>query len=275
MHSQSVPMISVIMGIYNCEKTLPEALDSLLAQSFQDFEVILCNDGSSDGTLAVAQDYARRFSDKFVVIENEKNMGLNYTLNHCLQVARGKYIARMDGDDRSLPSRFQEQVDYLEAHPEHALVSVVLELFDEEGVWGKSGYVALPQPADLLKTTPFNHAGCMIRKHVFDEVEGYSVSKRLLRVEDRHLWYKIYKAGYRGANLDRVLYSCRDDRNAFSRRKLRYRFNEFYVHRLSIRAFRLPFYYYLYAIKPILTGLLPYPIYKLLHRKKLSKQTNA
>ena len=95
MTESKVPMISVIMGIYNCQDTLAEAMDSLLNQTYQDFEIVLCNDGSTDNTLAIAQDYVSRYPGKVVLIENEKNMGLNFTLNHCLQVARGKYIARM------------------------------------------------------------------------------------------------------------------------------------------------------------------------------------
>lgn len=271
MSSQHTPMISVIMGIYNCQDTLAEAMDSLLNQTYQDFEIILCNDGSTDGTLEIAKDYQSRYSDKVVLIENEKNMGLNFTLNHCLQVARGKYIARMDGDDLSIPERFQIEVDFLEAHPEYALVSVFLELFDEDGVWGHITYPIEPQPGDIIKTTPFSHAGSMVRKTVFDEVGGYSEGKKLMRVEDRHLWYKIYKAGYRGKNLTDVLYSCREGRAAYSRRRFRDRYNSFYVNMLCVRDFHLPFSYRLYAIRPLLIGMMPAFLYKFLHRRKLSK----
>ena len=79
--------ISVLMGIYNCEQTLREALDSLLAQTCQDFKVIMCDDGSKDGTMEIASSYVRRYPEKFLLIQNEKNMGLNFTLNHCLEYA--------------------------------------------------------------------------------------------------------------------------------------------------------------------------------------------
>lgn len=271
MTESKVPMISVIMGIYNCQDTLAEAMDSLLNQTYEDFEIVLCNDGSTDNTLAVAQDYVARYPEKVVLIENEKNMGLNFTLNHCLQVARGKYIARMDGDDLSIPNRFEKEVTFLEAHPEYALVSVFLELFDEEGMWGHITYPIEPEPGDIVTTTPFSHAGAMIRKSVFDEVGGYSEGKRLMRVEDRHLWYKIYKAGYRGKNLTDVLYSCREGRAAYSRRKFRDRYNEYHVNMLCVRDFKLPFRYRLRAMKPLLIAMMPGFLYKYLHRKKLSK----
>lgn len=266
MNSQNLPVVSVIMGIYNCADTLSDAIESILNQTCQDFELILCNDGSTDATLDIAQKYARENPEHIVLIQNEKNMGLNYTLNHCLKVARGKYIARMDGDDRSLPNRFQVEVEYLDAHPEYALVSANLEVFDDEGVWGYTSFKPEPAPRDLVKGSSFSHSACMVRKTVYDEVGGYSEGERLMRVEDKHLWHKIYAAGYRGRNLEQVLYSYRDDRNAYSKRKLRYRFNSFYVSSLNIRAFHLPLYYYLYAAKPIAIGLLPYPVYSRLHK---------
>ena len=98
--------ISVIMGIYNCASTLVEALDSLYAQTYQDFKIILCEDGSTDDTFEVAQQYASRH-DNIVLIRNDKNMGLNYTLNRCLELVDTEYVARMDGDDISLPTRFE------------------------------------------------------------------------------------------------------------------------------------------------------------------------
>ena len=271
MISQETPLISVIMGIYNCADTLPNAIESILNQTCQDFELVLCNDGSTDETLKIAQRYAAQFPEHIVLIQNEKNMGLNFTLNHCLQIARGKYIARMDGDDRSLPNRFQVEATYLDEHPEYAFVSANLEVFDNDGVWGRTHFKTEPQPRDLVKGSPFSHSACMVRKSVFDEVGGYSEGRWLMRVEDKHLWHKIYVAGYRGRNLEDILYSYRDDRDGYNKRKLRYRFNNVYVDSLTIRAFHLPLYYYIIAAKAIVIGLLPYPIYNRLHKWKMNR----
>lgn len=275
MRSQETPLISVIMGIYNCADTLPDAIESILNQTFQDFELILCNDGSTDKTLEIAQGYAVRFPERIVLIQNEQNMGLNFTLNHCLQIARGKYIARMDGDDRSLPNRFQVEATYLDEHPEYAFVSASLEVFDNKGVWGRTHFKPEPQPSDLVKGSSFSHSACMVRKSVFDEVGGYSEGKWLMRVEDKHLWYKIYMAGYRGRNLEEILYSYRDDRDGYNKRKLRYRFNSVYVASLTIKAFHLPPHYYLIAANAIVIGLLPYPIYNRLHKWKMNRSTGT
>ena len=83
------PKISVIMGIYNCAKTLPVAIESILQQTFTDWELIMCDDGSKDDTYVVAEKYCNKFPSKIILLKNSENKGLNYTLNRCLQVAHG------------------------------------------------------------------------------------------------------------------------------------------------------------------------------------------
>ena len=267
-----MPKISILMGIYNCADTLPEAIESILAQTVTDWELILCEDGSTDDTLAVAQGFAQAHSDRIVLLQNPKNMGLNATLNRCLSVAHGTYIARMDGDDVCVPERFAEELAVLDAEPEIAIVSSDMHFFDESGVWGMIRYPEYPQPKDFLSGSPFCHAPCMVRKEAFDAVGGYSVDKKLLRVEDYHLWLKMYKAGFRGKNIHKALYSMRDDRNAYSRRKFCYRLNEAYVKLLVVHELQLPITGYIHALRPILVGLLPKAVYDFLHKRNLSRR---
>lgn len=270
-----MPKISILMGIYNCAKTLPQAINSILRQTVNDWELILCDDGSADDTLAVAQTYAQAHSDRIVLLQNPKNLGLNATLNRCLSVARGEFIARMDGDDICSPERFAEELAVLESEPEIAIVSTDMLFFDESGVWGTVQYPEYPQPSDFLSGTPFCHAPCMVRKVAYDTVGGYSVDKKLLRVEDYHLWLKMYQAGYRGKNIHKPLYSMRDDRNANSRRKFRFRINEAYVRTLVVKNLGLPISSYIFALRPILVGLLPKPVYDKLHKWNLRRSDLA
>ena len=109
----------------------------------------------------------------------------------------------------------------------------------------------------------------MVRKVAFDKVQGYSVDEKLLRVEDYHLWLKMYKAGFIGKNIDKVLYSMRDDRNAYSRRKFKYRLNEAYVKCLAVKELKLPIWGYVYMLRPIIVGMLPKVIYDKLHKRSL------
>lgn len=269
------PKVSVIMGIYNCAETLAEALDSLLAQTFQDFEVILCDDGSADDTYAVAQEYVNRWPDKFVLLNNEQNLGLNKTLNRCLAVARGEYIARMDGDDISLPERFQKEVAALDAHPEFAVVSTPMIYFDESGDSRTGTAIEYPTKRDFIGRAPFFcHAPCMIRKSVFLEVGGYSEDPRTLRCEDCNLWFKIYTKGYKGFNLQEPLYKMRDDVNAYKRRTLKSRMNVPYVVYTGFRMLRMPWYTYGYVgyvfLKNVILGIIPQGLYLYLHKRRHS-----
>ena len=262
--------ISVIMGIYNCESTLADAIESILNQTYTDWELIMCDDGSDDSTPIIAEAYAEKHGN-IRLVKNESNKGLNYTLNHCLEYADGKYIARMDGDDLSEPTRFEKQVKFLKEHPEIAIVSSTMKCFDENGVWGTTTAIERPTNLDFAKRPPFAHAASMVRKEAFDAVHGYTVDKRLLLVEDYDLWILMYEAGYRGANLLEPLYFVRDDKNAHSRRKFKYRFNEMYVRYLGFKKLKQPIRKFPYIFRPLIVGMMPVGVYNLFHKRQFQK----
>lgn len=262
--------ISVIMGIYNCEKYLEDAINCIFAQTYKDWELIMCDDGSNDQTYSIAKEYEKKYPDKVRVLKNKENKGLNYTLNRCLKEAKGDYIARMDGDDLCSSDRFEKEIAILEEKKDISIVSTQLEYFDENGVWGICKYKEYPSKKDFLRGSQFCHAASMVRKEAFDKVNGYTVDKRLLRVEDYHLWMKMYAAGYKGYNIQEPLYQMRDDKDAYRRRKFRFRLNESYVKVLIIKALKLPAYNYLFILKPIIIGLMPSKIYRFFHERKLN-----
>lgn len=257
--------ISVLMGIYNCASTLVEALDSLYAQTYQGFKVILCDDGSTDDTYAVAKDYAAQH-DNIVLLRNEQNRGLNYTLNHCLKYADTEYCARMDGDDVSLPDRFEKEISFLDQNKDYAVVSTPMIYFDEKGDFRSGRGRGKVTAMDFVHGTPICHAPCMARTRVIKEVGGYSVSKKLLRVEDYHLWFKVFAAGYSLYMLDECLYKMRDDRNALARRNWLTRRNEAYVKHVGYKMIGLPWWYQIFAIVPIMKYMAPMWVYRIFHR---------
>lgn len=262
--------ISVLMGIYNCADTLQQALDSLYAQTFQDFKIILCDDGSKDDTLKIAQENARLHAN-VVVLQNERNMGLNFTLNRCLEQADTEYCARMDGDDLCHPTRFAKQIQFLDSHPQYAVVSTPMIYFDEQGEFGR-GKIEEGEPpiTQFNYGSPFCHAPAMLRKEAYDAVGGYTVDPRLLRVEDYHLWMKLYAKGYRGYNLGEHLYLMRDDRNAVARRNVRARLNGIYAHWLAYKTLLLSFPLFVkYAIGNLIRAYAPTFIYNYFHRRNV------
>lgn len=258
----------MIMGIYNCASTLVEALDSLYAQTFKDFKVIMCEDHSTDNTYEVAQQYASQY-DNIILLRNERNMGLNYTLNRCLEYADTEYVARMDGDDVSLPERFEKEVDFLDRHKEYGFVSGQMIHFDDTGNFLISKHNGEPTKNDFILGRAFCHAPVMVRRKAYQDVGGYAVSKYLLRVEDQHLWLKLLKCGYKGYNLPEPIYKMRDDQSAIKRRDFVNRRNEAYVKLLFCRYFNLPWWQYLESgLVPFIKWLIPNKLYAVLHRTK-------
>lgn len=267
--------ISILMGIYNCAATLAEAIDSIISQTYTNWQFIICDDGSKDNSYDIAKKYEKMDPDRFVVIKNKSNIGLNSTLNRCLKIADGDYIARMDGDDVCAPTRFQKEVEFLNSHPDYAIVSTYMTTFDENGEWGCIKTLEYPQVKDFPTHVPmFCHAPCMIRKEAFMDVGGYTEDKRLLRVEDYHLWYKFYAKGYKGYNIPEALYKMRDDRNALHRRTVKARFNGIYATFVGFKMVHLPKWMYIYAIKnavvEIIKIIIPDKLYILLHKRRLN-----
>ena len=262
----NTPRITVIMGIYNCADTLVEALESLEAQTYKSFKVVLCDDGSIDSTFKEAKRWAETHLN-YIVIKNEHNIGLNATLNRCLEYADTEFIARMDGDDRSLPHRFELEVDFLDKHPEYAIVSGPMYYFDNNGMFRKGKGRGAVTKRDFIIGTPFCHAPCMVRREAYEKVGYYSVDPKLLRVEDYHLWFKMYAVSYKGYMLEEPIYEMRDDRNAVARRTLKSRLNEAYVMHIGYRMIGLPWWTQIYCLLPIMKGLIPMWLYNLLRRK--------
>lgn len=211
--------ITVIMGIYNCADTLVEALESLESQTYKKFKVVLCDDGSKDDTFAVANKWAETHPN-YIVIKNEHNMKLAATLNHCLDYADTEYVARMDGDDLSVPTRFEKEIDFLDSHPEYAMVSCPMIYFDEGGDYKTGVAKEKPQKEDFKYNTPFCHAPILMRRDALEDVGRYTAEPKTERIEDYYLWHKFYCKGYQGYNLQEPLYKMRNGRDAFARRKV-------------------------------------------------------
>lgn len=268
MNREEKKKVSVIMGIYNCGKYLSESIESILNQTYENVELIMCDDGSKDNTYEIAKKYQEKYPKKIILLKNEKNEGLNFTLNRCLEKANGFYIARQDGDDISILDRIEKEVEFLEENKEYAVVSTNVIYFDENSEWGQSNLKQKPLKEDFFKESPFCHAASMVVKSVYEEVGGYTVNDKLLRVEDYHLWYKIYSKGYKGYNLQEVLYKVRDNKEAFSRRTFKSSLNYAKLRLKVFRKFKISIIKYPYIIRPIIVSLLPRKIYEMLHKLK-------
>lgn len=251
------------MGIYNCEKTLDLAINSIIKQTYQNWELIMCDDGSSDQTYAIAKSYEEKYPGKIIVLRNAKNLRLATTLNHCAQYATGEYIARMDADDISVVQRLERQVEFLDTHSDCDLVGSYMKAFDENGERNIIPIKSEPVKYDLPKFNPFHHATIVMRKSVFDALQGYRVCNITTRAEDVDLWFRFFKNGYKGYNIPEVLYLVREDVATFNRRTLKYSVDASRVLWNGIKMLELPGKYYIFALKPIISQVTPRKLKKM------------
>lgn len=264
-----MPKVSVIMGVYNGAKRITNAVNSLLNQSFSDFEIIICDDGSTDNTYDVVKKLTE-IDNRIILIKNNRNQGLATSLNNCLNIASGDFIARMDDDDISHPTRFEKQVDFLNEHPEYALVGTSRNFYDDAGVWGRMVVEGEPSKLDIFLGKSFAHPTVMMRKEALIDVGGYT-TKGVGRTEDYDLWCKFYAKGYKGYNMSEVLLDYYQSRQSYSKRKYKYRINEFKLRKKWRKELNLPFKYDIHTYKPLFVGLIPAVLMNKYHKNKFSK----
>ena len=267
--------VSVIMGIYNMsmedESVVKMAVDSILNQTYKDFEFIICDDGSSDNTYKFIKKITKH-DNRVIVIKNDKNRGLAYSLNHCLSIAKGKYIARMDADDISLPTRLEEEIKFLDKNLEYALVGCNVSFInDSNTVWKERILAEKPTSKSFLFTSPFVHPTVIMRRSVLDLLNGYRVEKITRRAEDYDLFMRMYAKGYKGYNMQKSLYYFRENDNAYKRRAYKYRLDELQIRyqgfkKLGLMPKALP-----YVIKPMVVGLIPQRILAILRAYRTEK----
>lgn len=259
------------MSAYNCEKFLRQSLDSLLQQTFEDFELILFDDASIDGTKEIIAEYASK-DKRIIPVYNEKNKGLTENLNKGISLSEGAYIARMDADDIALLSRLEKQVKFLDTHPEIDILGAAAIDIDEDGnpLQLRNSPIAHKDIVALLpKANPMTHSTVIFRKSQLQKINFYNTTYRT--TQDYEMWFRAVGKGLTFHNLEEVLLQYRMDNNYHKRKSLQYRFYDCKLRLQCYRHIRLPYYRYYYALIPILLGLMPETVYDSV--KKLDPRT--
>ena len=205
--------VTILMPVYNCREYVREAIDSILGQTFRDFEFLIIDDGSTDDTNEIIRKYS---DDRIIIHKNEKNLGLIATLNKGLDLAKGRYIARMDGDDISVSNRFEQQFKFMESNPQVGLCGTWFETFSENKRVETTKYLTDDSDIRLkqLYQIHLSHGTCMFRTSVLKENNLY-FDPEFIHAEDYELWTRI--AMYtRFANVPQVLYKVRNNKNGVS-----------------------------------------------------------
>jgi len=232
--------ISILLPVYNGERYIKETIDSLLSQTFREFELIIINDASTDRTVQIIEQYD---DTRILLVNNEINRKLIYTLNRGLTLCKGKYISRIDADDIALPDRLQTQYDFMESHPETGICGCSIEIFNDKNYRQRVdfAYSDLDVRAFAFFQSPFNHPSSMIRKSVLAQ-NNLSYPETYLHAEDYGLWIEMLKYT-QGANIPIVLTRYRkhessitaiDDRQTGSRIEVLIRLHTKYLNQHNV-----------------------------------------
>lgn len=258
------------MGAYNCAHCLKTAVTSIINQDFKDWELIICNDGSKDKTSDILN-ILKKEDDRIILIENGTNRGLAYSLNQCLKIAKGEYIARMDADDISMPERLSMQVEFLDAHPEYDVVGSAVTLFNNDGVLKTIKNPEIPNVKMMHRGVPFFHPTIMMRKTVYDQLGGYTDLPRTRRGQDLDLWFRFFASGRKGYNLKQPLLKYHDNVSDYKKKNsLKLALNLSRTLACGFRLNHFPILYYIFLLRPVTAALLPDQLFYILH-KNLNK----
>ena len=268
----SVPAVSVLMGVHDGEPWVREAIASVLAQTAPDLELIVVDDGSTDGTPATLA----AIRDPRLVVVRQARQGLTRALNRALRLARAPLLARLDADDLALPERLARQREFLDAHPEVGLLGTAAREVDAAG---REVGVVVP-PADdagirhaLIRGNPFVHSSVMLRRRVLDEGQGYD--ERLTVAQDYDLWMRLSRVT-RLANLAEPLVVrrllpgrvslARDAARLAAEARVRWR---------AVTDGAYPWWYAVFALRPVLALALPGALRRALRRARLQRMRRS
>lgn len=265
-------LVSFIVPLYNVKREeIDKSIQSMLSQTYKNVEIIICDDASTNGIY----DYlTEKYGDnaQITILRNEKNMKAGFSYNRCIEVAKGEYIAVQDGDDYSSVDRIEKQIEFLKNNPEYDFVSAGLEKVDEQGAWGRIVLKETPDKRDFKYSCQHAHATTLFRVECLKSIDGYKPGREFEGTEDYELFMRLYANGFKGYNLQDILYYYNIPRTGRKYIKYKYSINEARARSQNFKAMKLPLKDRLYVLKPLIAGLFSEKfkncIKKLLRRSK-------
>tara|TARA_B100001750_G_C15349286_1_gene516310 strand:- start:9 stop:842 length:834 start_codon:yes stop_codon:yes gene_type:complete len=266
MQKQNTKNLTVIISVYNNADTISETMDSIFNQTYSDFDIFCVDDASTDETLTILEGYARKDS-RLNIIRNEKCNGLAANLNVMLNKASGDYIARMDGDDICLPTRFEKQIAFMEANPKTDILGTAAIVIDEVGKETEvlQWPVSHENIVKVIWANPIIHPSVMFRCHSIRNIGGYPLYRRR---QDYALWFTAAKNGLHFANLEEPLLKYRVIKNHYKKTP---RKDHFLQLRLGWKGYAsmggINPKIYLFIAWPFVRSFMPSKIQNAVHRK--------
>ncbi|MGX7172451.1 glycosyltransferase family 2 protein [Enterococcus ratti] len=263
-------MISVIIPTFNAEKSIERAVNSVLSQSCQDFEIIIVDDCSTDNTWQILNRLQKK-DHRIRIYQNDRNSKSAYTRNQAIKKARGEYIMQLDDDDYCRVDRMEKQLTFLQDHQAYSFVGSNAYLWDQAGIYGERIVKQQPEIKDLLKTSPFINPSVLFKKQVLESVGGYRVSKDTVRGQDYDLYMRLYAKGYKGYNLQEKLVYYYQDEAYYNKISWKNRLGESRLKYRNFKKLKVAKINYVYVLKPLVAIVIPKALFVWhKHRKKRS-----
>ncbi|WP_130860462.1 glycosyltransferase [Gracilibacillus phocaeensis] len=253
--------ITVLMSVYNDEKYLAESIESVLNQTFEDFEFLIIDDASTDNTSKIIADYEKRDS-RIRVISNKENKGLSYNLAEGINIAKTELIARMDADDISKVNRLEKQYNYIKENTDTDIVGSFVTDINEDGqeLELRKVPVTHEEIAKLIWTCPFIHPTVLFKKEAIQKAGSYD--RKLRRRQDYDLWFRCQEIGLRFANLSESLLLYRVTDEYFKKNNIKVQFQQAKMGFKGAKKINASLIAYIGIIIAFLKGILPYRIRK-------------
>ena len=259
-------MISVVMSVYNAEKYLRFSIESILNQTYTDFEFIIINDCSEDDSLKIINEYSKNDS-RIITVNNDTNLGLTRNLNKGLTIARGEYIARMDADDISILDRFEKQMCYFQKNEHIDILGGFCVDIDESGKVIRKRKAPLSHKeiiSSIYKVNPIYHPTVIFKKQKIANIGFYNEEYKV--VQDYDLWFRSIANNLIIQNLPDILLKYRINDNYYARKSFNYRLIDFKIRYRGYKSIGVSWYKWGYLFVPLILGVTPNFLYKLLKK---------
>ncbi|MDH6366292.1 MULTISPECIES: glycosyltransferase family 2 protein [unclassified Breznakia] len=264
--------VSIVMAAYNAAEFIEDAINSIKNQSYRNWELIVCDDNSSDHTLKILKSYEVE-DDRIKILHNDINMKQSATRNNCIEKATGEYIMVHDSDDIMEIDKIKNQVRFLHENESIDFVCCDSYIFNSNGRKGAFHRNSFPSSKEVIRNKAFTYCTMLAKSSCIREVGGYTVSDITKTGEDYDLICKMYMSGYTGANITEVLHGYRVNDDSYKRRKYKCYIDETKVFFKFLKQgwfknFDIPYYNMVYLIAPLLKGLVPWKIVQIFHNNK-------
>lgn len=245
-------LVSVIIACYNAEKYIDECIESLLAQTYQNIEIVICDDASTDNSYQLLKEWQKK-DTRIRLIQNSQNMHSAASRNACLDIAKGKYILIQDIDDVSVPNRLEILLNNLVANNVDFVSSSMATIDDNGNVDFQKllKHKKFPTKYDFLWGISFNHPATLFLKSILLQVNGYTVSEVTSISEDYDLYMRLYAFGAKGMNLDKPLYLYRTNAANYKMHNFSYRIKECKIRYKGFKQLNILFIGFPMVIKPL------------------------